>query len=154
MGSWGFNFEGSKPLTESSGKMVRGAHFNPFNTTSLGPDIPCYMQERNQGLILDRQLQTYQIGWQNSLVDDLFGRVNWISDNIEWSKMGPVLRSRKDVKRHQSAVRATYNRWLDNEIEELKELNSSMCASVKCTIMFNTSSFELTGAIQGTGMLM
>ena len=151
MGSWGFNFDGTMPLTEQSGKLIRGAHFNPFNTTSLGPDIPCYMQERNQGLILDRQLQTYQISWQNSLVDDLTGRVDWTSDNIEWAKMGPVLRSRKDVKRHLSAIRATYNHWLENEIQELRELNSSMCASVKCTITFNTTSFELTGAIQGRG---
>jgi len=153
MGARAFSFEGnSAPI--KNGTSIRGAHFSPFDSTPLGPDIPCYLIERNQGLVLDRQLQSNQIFWQQALVDDLHGRIKWITENIEWAVMGPKYRSRKDVKERLSYVRWDYNHWLDNEIRELFQLNSSQCSFKKCTIKFNTSSLELTGAITGTGILV
>jgi hypothetical protein len=38
-------------------------------------------------------------------------------------------------------------------VDELTQLNSSQCASADCTLLFNTTSLELTGVIQGTGVI-
>jgi hypothetical protein len=100
LGSRGFSWYGTIPPTkagESSIPMaralegeIRGAHFWPFDQDSLGPDIPCYLDERNQGLVLDRKLQRAQIDKQEALVSDLLGRIEWLEENIEWADMGPV----------------------------------------------------------------
>ena len=152
MGTRGFNYEGNLPSTLLNGR-IRGAHFSPFNATSLGPDIPCYERERNQGLVLDRQLQSSQIDWQEILISDLKGRIDWLFKNIEWATMGPIYRSRKDVKEYLTRVKHNYTEWHDNEVSELIQLNTSQCSLTNCTIMFNTSSLQLTGAIQGIGKL-
>ena len=68
--------------------------------------------------------------------------------------MGPTQRSRKDVTRNLRAVRREYQQWHDNEVGELKQLNSSQCSGgQKCFIQFNTSSLLLTGAITGRGIM-
>ena len=36
-------------MARASDGYIRGAHFWPFDQPSLGPDIPCYLDERNQG---------------------------------------------------------------------------------------------------------
>ena len=84
-GSRGFSWTGVIPPTAPGASSItraralegtiRGAHFSPFDQRSLGPDIPCYLKERNQGLVLDRSLQRKQIDQQSALVDDLQGRV-------------------------------------------------------------------------------
>ena len=90
---------------------IRGAHFWPFDQDSLGPDIPCYLDERNQGLVLDRMLQRRQIDRQEALVSDLLGRIQWMETNIEWADMGPTLRSRKDTRRDQLWKKADFEQW-------------------------------------------
>ncbi len=161
MGSRGFSWYGSLPphqigslsivKARANPASIRGAHFWPFNQASLGPDVPCYLSERNQGLVLDRSLHFAQVSQQEDLIDDLQGRIDWLSNNIEFATMGPLLRSRKDVKENISWVIADFRNWWQNEIVELKELNSSQCVGRRCGIMFNTSSLELTGAITGKG---
>lgn len=133
------------------GNMIPGALFWPFQQVSLGPDIPCYRTERNQGLVLDRSLQHTQLIAQQALVSDLQGRVDWLEKHIEDAVMGPELRSRKDVRENLTWVRADYMHWLKNEEHELYQLNSSMCATQSCTITFNTSSLILSGAINAKG---
>lgn len=161
MGSRGFSWnaylppsalgETSSPRVRAKNGIIRGAHFWPFDQPSLGPDIPCFMTERNQGLVLDRSLQSAQIIQQETLVEDLMGQINWLTDNIETAVMGPQLRSRKDVKTNLSDVRLDIINWLDNEQVELTSLTSSQCVNTPCRIQFNTSSLLLTGAINGTG---
>lgn len=163
MGSRGFSWSGyipptargatSVPKARAADGIIRGAHFWPFDQDSLGPDVPCYMTERNQGLVLDRSLQRSQIDAQMALVDDLQGRIDWLEENIEDAQMRPELRSRKDVRRNLTFVRADFEKWRVNEVEELRQLNSSQCIMKDCTILFNTSSLELTGAINDTGKL-
>jgi len=109
------------------------------------------MRERNQGLVLDRTLQHKQIGWQQALVYDIKGRVDWIDENIEVALMSATLRSRKDVRREMTNQRGSYSLWLHNEIQELHELNSSQCVSSPCTLLFNTSSLTMTGVATATG---
>eukprot|EP00981_Chlorochromonas_danica_P011120 scaffold3756_cov180-Ochromonas_danica.AAC.12 len=163
MGSRGFSWDAnlaptqegftSTPRARAADGVIRGAHFWPFDQSSLGPDVPCFLTERNQGLILDRSLQYSQIYMQESLVADLQGRIAWLTENIETAAMGPVLRSRKDVRIYLSDQRADYSRWEQNEQEELNELRSSQCVSTGCHILFNTSSLRLSGAINGTGVI-
>jgi hypothetical protein len=163
MGSRGFSWYGSLPphqlgslsipKARANPAAMRGAHFWPFDQPSLGPDIPCYLGERNQGLVLDRSLHYAQVTQQEDLIDDLQGRIDWLSENIEFATMGPVLRSRKDVKENISWVIADFRNWWENEVQELRELNTSQCVGRRCGIMFNTSSLELTGAITGRGVV-
>eukprot|EP01034_Spumella_vulgaris_P021395 gene21395-27425_t len=167
MGSRGFSWNGYIPpsllgstsaakaravaVTDVGG--IRGAHFWPFDQPSLGPDIPCYRTERNQGLVLDRALQRTQIDAQEALVDDLLGRIDWLGDNIEVATMGPVLRSRKDVRANLTWVQADIADWWSNENTELKELSSSQCVKESCEITFDTSTLMLTGAIRAKGTI-
>jgi len=164
IGTRGFSWDGIIPPTQEGMTSIpdarakklytmRGSHFFPFDFPSLGPNIPCYRDERNQGLILDRQLQYAQILKQQALVDDLEGRIDWSVENIEWAVMGPVLRSRKDVKSTMEFVIQDYTDWYDNEVQELSELTSSMCVETQCTITFDTNTLQLTGAITGQGSL-
>eukprot|EP01038_Epipyxis_sp_PR26KG_P012059 gene12059-16136_t len=163
IGSRGFSWNGYIPPTKSgytsipkaraADGIIRGAHFWPFDQASLGPDIPCYLTERNQGLVLDRKLQNKQINQQEALIKDIKGRTEWIEENIEVAQMNAVLRSRKDVRANLTWVKADYHHWYMNEVAELVELNTSQCVSTRCMIQFNTSSLELTGAITGTGVV-
>jgi len=163
MGSRGFSWTGYIPPTElgatsipkarASDGVIRGAHFWPFDQRSLGPDIPCYLIERNQGLVLDRSLQRLQIDQQMALVDDLQGRIDWLGENIEDAKMDAVFRSRKDVRQNLTWVQADFRYWWQNEVDELQQLNSSQCIVENCVILFNTSSLLLTGAINDTGVV-
>lgn len=162
IGTRGFSWEGTIPPTQPGAtsiplaradpvELIRGAHFSPFTQDSLGPDIPCYREERNQGLILSRQIQSEQIYKQQALVDDLHGKIDWSKENIEWASMGPELRSRKDVKETMNVVIDDLMHWWSNEVDELKELNTSQCALTSCSITFNTTSLTLTGAINDFG---
>eukprot|EP00605_Chrysophyceae_sp_TOSAG23-4_P001786 GSChrysophyteH1.ASY1.ANO1.1975.1 assembled CDS len=163
LGSRGFSWKGyipptqagktSIPMARALDGVIRGAHFWPFDQASLGPDIPCYLDERNQGLVLDRTLQQAQIRKQEALVTDLDARIAWMWDNVEWSDMGPELRSRKDVRTSQEWKRADFRNWWLNEVYELKLLNSSMCSELDCWLRFDTSTLQLTGAIEGTGVI-
>ena len=160
MGSRGFNWYGNIPpsiptelLNKTAVGTIRGSHFWPFDQKSLGPDIPCYLQERNQGLVLDRLLQAKQIDQQEALVDDIKGRIDWLGENVEWASMDAVRRSRKDVRSNLTLVQAKFFDWWVNEKQELKELDSSMCSNVHCTITFDTSTLKLWGAINDTGVI-
>ena len=163
MGSRGFGWYGNIPPTKAgestipmaraSYGTIRGAHFWPFDQDSLGPDIPCYLDERNQGLVLDRMLQRSQIDKQEALVSDLLGRIEWLEENIEWADMGPELRSRKDVRQDLLWRKADFTNWWANEVDELRELNMSQCSTADCNLLFNTTSLELTGVISGTGVI-
>lgn len=161
LGSRGFNWEGnipptkkgetSMPMARANDGYIRGAHFWPFDQPSLGPDIPCYLDERNQGLVLDRALLRKQITQQEALVSDIRGRIEWLEENIEWSNLGPEVRSRKDNRRNVLYEIADFQRWYDNEVTELRELNSSQCSLTDCFLHFNTTSLAMTGAIEATG---
>lgn len=158
IGTRGFNWVGNPPLTSmlqfnSSSSGLPGALFWPFNETSLGPTVPGYLHDSNQGLVLDRQHQVSQISIQSALVDDLYGRMNWLRANIDTINMGARLRSRRDVRLFQVQVLANVTEWYKNELAELILLNSSQCVYRSCNLLFNTSSATLTGAINATGVV-
>ena len=103
------------------------------------------------GLVLDRALLRKQITQQEALVSDIRGRIEWLEDNIEWSNLGPEVRSRKDNRRNVLYEIADFQRWYDNEVSELIALNSSQCSLTSCFLHFNTTSLLMTGAIEATG---
>lgn len=162
LGCRGVSWEGNIPPTEVGASSIpraranlgniTGALFWPFAEESLGPVIPSFLRETNQGLVLDRTQHYTQLLKQQSLVNDLKGRLDWLTVNIQDAAMGPELRSRYDVQANLSAVRADFGFWHINEEHELQLLNSSQCAVVDCSILFNTSSLQLTGAINATGV--
>jgi hypothetical protein len=95
MGSIPPSAKGESSLTPENSNApftyIRGAHFWPFSQESLGTDYPCYLTERNQGLVLDRQLQQRQITKQEALIDDLQGRVDWIEVYIIYTYILSIL---------------------------------------------------------------
>ena len=132
--------------------VIRGAHFSPFEYyISTTTNIPSYLKERNIGLVLDRQSQTYQVNQQDALLLDLSGEINWMTQNLQTATMDFKLRSRKDVIEDMRDKRAKIYDWKMNEVNEMKSLNSSQCSYVNCVIRFNTSALTLTGAITGKG---
>lgn len=157
LGSRGFNWKGaisptelgqtSIPKARAKDGVIRGSHFWPFDQVSLGPDVPCFMEERNQGLVLNRDLQRKQIDIQVALVDDLGGRIQWLGENIEIASMDAQRRSRKDVRQNITWVQDDFRKWKRNEEAELAELSSSMCVNVTCSLIFDTSNLTLTGSI-------
>jgi tetrahydromethanopterin S-methyltransferase subunit F len=163
LGSRGFSWEGyipptakgqtSIPKARAQDGFIRGSHFWPFDQASLGPDIPCYLKERNQGLVLDRSSHKVQIERQDALIDDIQGRIDFLGKNIEWADMGAELRSRKDVKANLSWVRYDFENWRDWEIIELHNLTSSQCTNVGCSLLFDTTTLKMVGAINGTGVI-
>lgn len=141
----------SNPKARSSDGSIVGAHFNPFDQDSIGPIVPCYKKCSNEGLVLDRSSQINQIDDQEALVSDIDGRLQWLEENIEWATMDANRRSRKDVRESLIVERNVYAEWLHNEIDELKSLNSSQCVHQSCALLFNTSSLELIGVVNGSG---
>ena len=78
------------------------AYFSPFHlpsSTSSIYDIPSYLSDSNQGLVLDRNVQYSQLYKQNALISDLNGEIQFLTDHAETAVTDFHLRSRKDVYR-------------------------------------------------------
>jgi hypothetical protein len=127
------------------------AHFSFADFASIGPVIPAVYTEENRGLVLNNASLQVQIEQQTALVDDLQSEHDWMTENIEIAMMDSVRRSRKDVRRYITEQRDKLGAWLAHEQSELRQLSTSQCRLVECHLLFNTSSFQLTGAINATG---
>ena len=78
------------------------AYFSPFrlpSSISSIYDIPSYLSDSNQGLVLDRNVQYSQLYKQNALISDLNGEIQFLTDHTETAVTDFQLRSRKDVYR-------------------------------------------------------
>jgi hypothetical protein len=137
LGSRGFSWLGTIPPTQrgatsiprarAGDAVIRGAHFDPFDQQSLGTDIPALYLERNQGLVLSRQLQLTQVQQQMALVMDLEGRIDWLAENIETAVMGAELRARKGK-----------NGLPDVTIHYIASTHVSICCFRRCASKFDS----------------
>lgn len=160
-GTRGLTWSGSPPLSaarnvttiDDLALALPGAHFWPFNDTSIVVSVPAYLHATNEGLVLDRATHLLQIELQAAFADDVKGRLDWIDANIESINMGAELRARRDVRLEQELNRNNVSQWYAGELAELVALNSSQCTYQVCELLFNTSSLELTGAVNATGVL-
>lgn len=139
------------PSQDYISSYLPGAHFWPFNETSLGPTIPAYLYETNEGLVLDRSMQDRQIDLQIAFIDDISNHLAWLDANIDTINMDATRRSRRDVRLGQTYSVGNISQALTNEIAELVLLNSSQCVLQNCELRFNTSDLTMVGAINGTG---
>ena len=115
------NYEFNNISNQNYTTVIRGAHYSPFSypsSTTSQFDIPSYLLERNQGLVLDRKTLKKQLHFQSALVSDLHGEIQFMNDNKETAIMDATLRSRKDVYR------------------VVRTLHCTIC----CTYSFNTFS--------------
>ena len=152
LGARSFNMEGVHAPSNDSTVRVRGAHFDIFALDSIvGADVPSFLGERNQGLILDRLTQRQQLDYQEALVNDLKGEIDWMEKEIETATMSAKLRARKDVRASMQHEIISTTQWWRSEVDELNQLNSSQCVQTSCYLLFNTSSLALSGAISGKG---
>lgn len=94
-------FNGLNNITNTNyTNLIRSAHFSPFrypSSTSSLFDIPSYLLERNQGLVLDRSLLKKQLYYQSALVSDLQGEIQFMTEKLETAIMDATMRSRKNV---------------------------------------------------------
>jgi hypothetical protein len=81
------------------------------------------------------------------------GQIKWLEDNIETAYMDAELRARKDVRQFSNHRLESLRIWLQQETDELNLLNTSQCVETHCVITFNTSSLELYGAVNDTGVV-
>ena len=163
IGSRGFSWTGQIPPTmrgrssipraRAPDGVIPGAHFSPFDFQSTGPVYPALNAETTEGLVLDRNIQINQMVAQDALIDDIKGRIDFLAKNRETIGMGPKVRSRKDSTRDTIFVQKDFQEWLDNEVAEYEELSTNMCIKETCSLLFNTTSAQLTGAINVDGVV-
>lgn len=161
-GWWGetYDWENSKDVYDSKimkgDKIVpipKGAHFSPFNFVSLGPSIPSFNSSLNNGLVLNRVRLMEDIKKQSDFVESIEVYLVWIELEMTISSLDAKSRSRKDIQNEMMRTKADSMKLLTREREKLILLSNSQCQNEKCTLLFNTSSLELRGAINATGTI-
>lgn len=132
--------ESNKPL---------GAHFSPFDFESLGQSIPTYGHLFNSGLILNQKELKKDLTKQQLLIDKYESLVKWLDrEYIHAVTADANLRSREEIR----ANITDYTAFISNQKELLQTLSTSQCA-VNCTLLFNTSNAEMSGAVNATGVI-
>ena len=146
---WNYNFDKKLKLSH----LPDGSHFSPFEFESLGPTIPSFNNTSNNGLVLNKKSLASQITKQRYWVDEIKDYIRWQESNIEVATLDAKHRSRSDVKRAINETKNYYLNLLANETSKLLHLSKSQCANISCTLIFNTSSLEVNGAINATGKM-
>ena len=132
--------ESSKPL---------GAHFSPFDFASLGQSIPTYGQSFNSGLILNQKELQRDTMQQQMLINEYESLVKWLDREYVHAVTGDVNhRSRDEIR----ANITNYTAFITNQKQLLQTLSTSQC-TVNCTLLFNTSNAEMSGAVNATGVV-
>lgn len=134
-------------------KEIPGSHWSPFDFESLGPTIPAFNTSSNNGLVLNKRILDRQIDSQNKWIEEIKQKVEWLQDNLSVATLDAKNRARIDVKRDLTRTRNEYQNLLSFEVQKLHALSESQCMYQVCTLTFNTTNLELTGAINATGSI-
>lgn len=132
----------------------RGAHFSPMDFVSLGPSVPSYNTTSNNGLVLNHHLLEEQKNLQNVRINEIEREVSWLKENVDIAIMNADKRSRADVKAAMSNTLADQEALLEEQQSKMQNLSNSQCVHTLCELVFNTSSLNLSGAVNATGMLV
>jgi len=130
-----------------------GSYSSPFLFTSLGPSIPSFNTTSNNGLVLNMELLDIEINKQKQWIAELDDYIQWLEKNVEIATLDAQNRAKIDVRRSLSRTKDDYAARALLEKNKLHHLSNSQCVNMFCTLLFNTSSLELTGAINATGVV-
>jgi hypothetical protein len=147
-GTGGWNAQGKDQVHRL---FPRGSHWSPFDFESKGPKVPAYGVSSNNGLVLNNDLLCDQEYQQVNAINKIKSQINWIQQNKETALLDAWRRSRFDVKHDMNNILQRYVEQSAAEEAKLLALSGSQCRKIDCTLIFNTSSLELGGAINVTG---
>ena len=131
----------------------RGAHWSPFLFNSLGPNIPSFNSSSNNGLVLNEVKLEFEIEQQLQLIEDIENYIKWIKNEMNITSLDAKTQFRIDIKNNLIRTQHDYQSLLTREKRKLDKLSNSQCRNEKCSLLFNTSNLELTGAINATGII-
>lgn len=148
------NGAGGKCLPETESEqnyqMPIGAHFSPFDFESLGQRVATYGRLFNSGLVLNQQELQRDIKLQRSLIRDYESLVDWLDQEYIHAVAADVsLRTREEIR----ANITNYTDSIAHERQLLQTLSTSSQCIVNCTLLFNTSSAILSGAVNALGVI-
>jgi hypothetical protein len=144
-----------RPRTHLSTTEVPGAHWSPFDFDSLGPSVPTFNGTFNKGLVFNNTQLKREIKQQESLIVQICNDIQWLKNESEVATLDATKRFRRDVTPHIMATRDDQIALLDKEVNILRALNTSQCVQIEsCHLTFNTSSLELSGAVNASGYLV
>ena len=134
-----------------------GAHWSPFDFDALGPQIASYNTTSNNGLVLNSASLDYQLELQTKWMDRIRDYIEWLRVEMDTSSLDAMTRTRSDIREEMTRTMNDYEGLLLREESKYNTLSQSQCRDVggskKCALLFNTSSLELTGIINATGVL-
>jgi hypothetical protein len=155
-GSQGWKWSGSE-MGHDYTIPPTGAHWSPFDFDALGPQIPSYNTTSNNGLVLNSESLEKQLEQQTKWMDRLRDYIGWLGMEMNnTSSLDAMTRSRSDIRRQMTRTMNEYeDRLLREEKPKHATLSQTQCRSGKeeCALLFNTSSLELTGIINATGLV-
>eukprot|EP00957_Ditylum_brightwellii_P120048 9160769-Ditylum_brightwellii.AAC.1 len=131
----------------------KGAHWSQFDFDSLGPVIPSFNTSSNNGLVLNNASFINQIAKQMEWIEDIKGYIEWLNTTMDFSSLDVNTRSREDIQQRMTQTQRDYTNFLSEENSKLAKLASSQCTDVECNLIFNTSSLQLSGAIDAIGSI-
>jgi len=132
---------------------VNGAYWSPFYFDAIGPSVPSYNSSSNNGLVLNNTSLISQIHRQKQWINKLDSYITWLRNFKETATLDALRRSRRDVHMDMNQTLHEYQQMKTSEEQKLVNLSNSQCSLVKCTILFNTSNLEMSGAINATGVV-
>ena len=130
-----------------------GGHWSPFDFNSLGPSIPSFNTTSNNGLVLNNKSLIYQEENLRTWIEDIKSYIQWLEIEMHVTSLDAKTRSRADILRDMQRTQEDYMYLLNDENMKLAKLSQSQCRNITCNLVFNTSSLELSGAINATGVV-
>lgn len=155
-GTQGWGWSGSSEMDDNEYALAPpGAHWSPFDFDSLGPQIPSHNTTSNNGLVLNSASLEEQLEQQTKWMGRIRDYIEWLRVEMQTSSLGSMTRSRSDIRREMTRTMNEYEDMLLREESKYSTLSQSQCRSIvqECALLFNTSSLEMTGIINATGVV-
>ena len=147
---WISSRKSNPPLSHSKLK-PKGAHWSPFEFHSLGPSTPSYNGIVNSGLVLNLHRKQQDLEKQIAWIREIEANLKWIENESNITSLDARTRSRVDIRNSLSKTYNDLSQLLAKEQDKHEVMVNSQCAIQRCELLFNTSSLEMTGAINATG---
>lgn len=130
----------------------RGAHWSPFDFSSVGPSIVSFGSRQNNGLVLNLQRKYVEEDMQKKLINETKDKLKWIRDESRFSAINATTYYRIDIMKAFNKMYQETEHLLERETEKLRILSNSQCIIIsQCKLLFNTSSLMMTGIINASG---
>ena len=143
--------QGLETSSFSKGKELEGAYWSPVDFISLGPKVPSYNRTVNSGLVLNQNKKEVDIEKQRAWIAEIQLYLDWIRKEENITSLDARTRSRLEIKDTLHLTYKQYSKMLEKEEQKLKIMVESQCS--ECILTFNTSSLEMNGSMNATGVI-